>query len=218
MMRLLNAMTVLSMVMLLSGCVRTSHKLSEVGETVTDDTIVGVWELQHDSLFGPTSLRENKRIRIESCADGSYQMRDVKPGENGDLITPFCLVKAAGGNFVEVNYYKMACLSEPTLSDADKQKLANEPGTLFPFRWERRGDWIAVWTANRSKINQHLNKDELIGESWGGIFGLTAITSTAADLETFIARHGDEIFDSRQVYKRISSDDSTPAGQPNESN
>lgn len=216
--RLLIMLTAISTAVLTIGCVRTSHKLSEVGETVTDDEIVGVWELQHDSLFGPTSLRENKRIRIESCADGGYRMQDLKPHENGDLITPFCLVKAAGGNFVEVNYYEMACLSEPALSDADKQKLANEQGTLFPFRWERRGDWIAVWTANRSKINQYLNSDELIGESWGGILGLTAITSTAADLESFIARHGDEIFDSRQVYKRISNDDSAPAGQTNESN
>jgi hypothetical protein len=211
MMRKFGAMIAVSMAMLLSGCVRTSHTLSEVGEKVTDDEIVGVWELQHDSLFGPTSLRESERICIKSRADGGYEMRSLKPRENGELITPFCLVEAAGMNFVEVNYYEMVCLSEPTLSDADKKKLAKEPGTLFPYRWERRGDWIAMWTANRSKIDQYLNKGELVGESWGGFFGFTGITSPAADLEDFIKKHGDEVYDTRQVYRRISKDASTQA-------
>ena len=210
-MRFLNVFTAISIAVLTTGCVRTTHKLSEVGETVTDDEIVGVWE-EHDPIFG---VLESDRISIEACANGGYEMRSLNPRKNGELVTPFCLVKAAGGIFVEVNYYEMACLSEPTLSEADKKKLANEPGTLFPYRWERRGDWIALSTANRSKIDHHLKKGELVGESWGGFLGVTGITSTAADLEAFIKRHGDDVFDSRQNYKRVSKDVSRQVNQAN---
>ena len=209
MMRVLNAIAAISIAVLSIGCVRTSHKLSEVGETVTDDEIVGVWELQHDSFFGPRVATEKDRMCIEARDDGRYQMRSLDSRDK--VVSPFSLVKAEGTTFVEVNYYEMVCLAEPTLSEEDKKALANEPGMLFPYRWERRGEWMAVWTANRSKIDRYLNKGELVGQSMGGFIGVTGITSSAADLEAFIKNHGDEIYDSRQVYRRISKDVSTQA-------
>ena len=211
MMRLLNVVAAVSIAVLSTGCVRTSHKLSEVGETVTDDEIVGVWE-KHDPIFG---VRESDRICIEARDDGRYEMRSIDPSKAG--VTPFRLVNAADGVFMEYDLHEMLYEDAFKLKEKDlkaTQSLMKEAGFLFPARWERRGEWMAQWDPDSAVVNRLIQEGKLKGHSNGNWPLEIVVTSTAEELETCLKEYGDEIYaaavnDSRghlrSVYRRVST-------------
>lgn len=206
--RLLITLTALSIAMLSIGCVRTSHKLSDVGEPVTDDEIVGVWE-QHDPIFGVADTL----VCIEACADGTYLQRSLDPERENR--TPFRLVKIADTTYMEVDLVEAISRGESEISESEnKSDLLKDARMAFPIRWERRGEWIANWDADDATIEKFIAEDKLKGQSDGPWPFQTTVTSTAEELETCLENHGDEIYaaainDSRghlrRVFRRVST-------------
>lgn len=209
--RFLIALTALSMAMLSIGCVRTSHQLSEVAETVTDDEIVGVWE-QHDPIFG---VLKNYRFCIEAREDGRYQMRSADPTKTE--VTPFRLVSAAGAIYMEFDLIDILHEDSRKLNAVDQaaaESWCKDAHYLFPIRWERRGEWMAQWDVDIAVVERLLKEEKLNGHSSSSWPQTIGITSTAAELETCLKEHGDELYaaamnDSsghiRRVYRRVST-------------
>ena len=206
--RWLTTLTVLSIAMLSIGCVRTSHKLSDVGKPVTDDEIVGVWE-QHDPIFGVADTL----VCIEACADGTYLQRSLD--SERENRTPFRLVKIGDTTYMEVDLIEaMSCDEREIGESKNTSDLLKDARMVFPIRWERRGEWIANWEADDATIERFIAEDKLEGQSGGPWPFQTAVTSTAKELETCLENHGDEIYaaamnDSRghlrRVYRRVSA-------------
>ncbi len=170
-----------------TGCVKFEHSLAESGELVVDDAIVGVWQLQYEVF--------PDQLEIVSLPDGEYRL--FSPDAARGNSTDFVLVKAAEGTYIE-----------PVRERVNGQVCSRESMPwAFPSRCERRGDWIAI---------DQLNLDVLrkLAENRQGIRAATVrssletlrITSTAADIETFLASHADEVFTTRRVYQRASTD------------
>jgi hypothetical protein len=208
--RWLTTLTALSIAMLSIGCVRTSHQLSEVGETVTDDEIVGVWE-KHDPIFGVSQ----DRICIEARDDGRYQMLSEDPTKTE--VTPFRLVRAAGATYMEFDLDELLHVDASKLNEADQaaaESWCREAHYLFPIRWERRGEWMAQWDADIEVVERLLKEEKLKGHSGSSWPQTIAITSAAVDLENCLKEHGDELYEAainnsrgylRSVYRRVST-------------
>lgn len=203
--RLLSAVTAFSIAMLISGCVRTDHTLSEVGETITDDEIVGVWESEQDPLF-----KDSHRVAIKQYQDGSYLYRDLDHADE-DLV-PFKLIKVADMTYLEVDELEWRALNEKVLSEAQKEKSASQALNLFPVRWERRGEWIALWHADRTVIDRLLKEGKLTGRPADGWLGVANITSTATELAACLEEYSDEIYaiseprpSHRVVFRKVSA-------------
>ena len=213
-MRLLNIATAISIVVLTTGCVFTTHKLSEVGEAVTDDEIVGVWEEQPNSEFS-----SGARISLQQYKNGLYLHRDL---DNGDQQSyPFKLFKIGEVIYLEEDIAETLAINGEAPGEGAKQEANTHAANLFPARCERRGEWIAVWPADRTVIDRLLKDGELAGHPGVGWLGTSEITSTAAELEACLKKHSDEIYAvndprllHRRVYRRVSTQVPAEASEP----
>ncbi|QDT72502.1 hypothetical protein [Lacipirellula limnantheis] len=204
-MRLLSIATAISLAVLTAGCVFTTHKLSEVGQAVTDEAIVGVWEEQSDPEFG-----SGGRIAIEHYTNGLYLHRDLDSGDPHS--NPFRLFKIGDVTYLEEDLAECAALNGKVLVEAAKQDPNTPPGNLLPVRCERRGEWIAVWLADQTVIDRLIKDGELVGTPGVGWLGTAVITSTAVELAACLEKHSDEIYRmddprplQRRIYRRVST-------------
>lgn len=204
-MRLLSTATAISLVVLTAGCVFTTHKLSEVGEAVTDEEIVGVWEEQPDPVFG-----KGGRIAIDNHKNGLYLHRDLDSGDPHS--NPFRLFKIGDVTYFEEDLAEYAALNGKVWVEAAKQDPNTPIGSILPARYERRGEWIAVWLADRTVIDRLIKDGELAGSPGVGWMGAAVITSTPVELAACLEKHSDEIYrvnDSqllqRHVFRRVST-------------
>jgi hypothetical protein len=205
MMRLLNIVAAISIAVLTTGCVFTTHKLREVGEAISDDEIVGVWVEQPNSEFG-----SGGRIAIDHYKNGLYLHRDL---DNGDQHSyPFRLYKIGDVTYLEEDVAELLALNGETPGEVARQEPNTHAANLFPARCERRGEWIAIWLADRSVIDRLIKDGELAGRPGVGWLGTSEITSTAAELEACLKKRSDEIYAvndpqllHRRVYRRVST-------------
>jgi hypothetical protein len=204
MMRLLSIATAISIAVLTAGCVITTHKLSEVGEAVTDEEIVGVWEEQPDPVFG-----DGGRIAIDHYKNGLYVHRDIDSGDQHSY--PFRLFKIGDVTYLEEDVAE-ALINGKALGEVTKQEANTQAANFFPARCERRGEWIAIWLADRSVIDRLIKDGELAGRPGVGWLGTAEITSTAVELAACLKKHSDEIYAvndprplQRRVYRRVST-------------
>jgi hypothetical protein len=173
-----------------TGCVRVEHPLSEVGEVITDDAIVGSWQLQ-DPLFGPS--KDN--IEITALGDGIYRWSN-----GGSTYHEFKIVRAAGADYLEV----VRCVQ----NGAEDIVLASIMS--FPTRWERRGDWM--------RLEYPSNLEKFVGEGkslTGSVssepwFSTGTVTSSAAELEAFLTEHAGEAYRQQSVWRKTVSEQMTP--------
>ena len=205
MMRLLSAATAISLAMLTAGCVFTTHKLSEVGEAVTDEEIVGVWEEEPDPEFG-----DGGRIAIDLYKNGLYLHRGLDSGDPHSH--PFRLFKIGDETYLEEDLAEYAASNGHVQVEAAKQDPNTPPGNMLPVRCERRGEWIAVWLADRTVIDRLIKDGELAGSPGVGWLGTAVVTSTAAELAACLEKHSDEIYRvndprplQRRVFRRVST-------------
>jgi hypothetical protein len=203
---------VVSMAML-GGCVLTTHKLSELGETVADDEIIGVWQAQ-DSLFNNTN-----HIAIQKHKDGFYLERDLDRADENKAL--FKLIKVGNVTYMECDIAEWLALSGEELGEAKKKEWATQPVNFFPWRWERRGEWIAIWQPNRTVIDRLLKEGKLTGRASEGWLSSTAVTSSAEDLAACLKEHSDEIYainapqpGHRHVYRRVSAQVPATTSEP----
>jgi len=198
----------ISLAVLTAGCVLTTHQLSEVGEAVTDEAIVGVWEEQPDSEFD-----SGARICLQRHKNGLYLRRDLDSGDQHSY--PFRLFKIGDVTYLEEDAAEFEALNGKTLSERAqeaKQEANTHATNFFPARCERRGEWIAVWLADRTVIDRLIKDEELAGRPGVGWLGAAEITSTAAELAACLEKHSDEIYRvndpgplQRRVYRRVST-------------
>jgi hypothetical protein len=212
--RWLTTLTVLSIAMLSIGCVRTTHTLSEVGEKVADDEIVGVWESEEDPIF-----KDTHRVAIQQHRDGLYLYRDLDRADE-DLV-PFRLIKVADVTYLEVDELEWVALNEKVPGEAEKGESAGQALNLFPVRWERRGEWIAIWHADRTVIDRLLKGGKLTGRPADGWLDFASITSTAAELAACLEENSDEIYaisepkpHERIVYRKVFAQAPAVAAEP----
>lgn len=181
-----------------TGCVRVTHPLSEVGKAVTDDELVGVWELQ-DPIFGP---KKDDHLRIEAMGDGRYRFSDSEEDATKEAVV-IKSVAAAGANYFEIE----SCILDGADDKLMKSLLS------FPVRWERKGDWIAVGVVNANVVERFVSEGkELSGksksESW---LPDVTVTASAEELERFLSKHADEVYKSRSIYRKVTSSQTSPA-------
>jgi hypothetical protein len=205
MMRLLSIATAISITLLTAGCVLTTHKLSEVGEAITDEEIVGVWEEQPDSEFG-----SGTRIALDKYKNGLYLHRDLDSGDQHS--NPFRLFKIGDVTYLEEDAAEALAINGKASGEVTKQEANTQAANFFPARCERRGEWIAIWLADRSVIDRLIKDGALSGRPGVGRLGTAEITSTAAELAACLKKHSDEIYAvndprplQRRVYRRVST-------------
>ena len=178
------------------GCVHTTHPLSEVGTIVADDELVGVWELQ-DAVLG---AKKKDRLKVEAIEDGCYRFSSADGSY--DEAVDIRLVQAAGANYFEVE----SC-TRGGAADAWMKSLLS-----FPVRWERKGDWLAVGVLNANVVERFVSEgQELSGKSNSGSwFPDVTVTASAEELERFLSKHADEVYESRSIYRKVAGGQASP--------
>ncbi|WP_428304933.1 hypothetical protein [Lacipirellula sp.] len=212
---LFTTLTALSIAMLSIGCVRTSHQLSEVAETVTDDEIVGIWEEQ-DSVFGP---RESDHFVIQQHKNGCYRQHALDRRDESEGV--FKLMKVDDVTYMECNLAEWLAVRGAEPSEREVQSPADLPINLFPCRWERRGEWIAIWLPDRAVLRRLLQEEKLTGRVEGGlIIDDINVTSSAEELAACLQKHSDEIYGvnepptrQRRLYRRVSAKVPAPTSE-----
>lgn len=153
-----------------SGCVKFEHSLAETRQPVIDDEIVGVWQLQYDPF--------PDRIKISALPDGEYRLSSADGA--GKDYSDFVLVEAAGSIYLEV----VRARSNGQVGSRDEMAWS------FLFRWERRGEWIAIDGIDLASLKAMIKEGRGLrtAPEKSSLMQLY-ITSTPEELEEFLSAH-----------------------------
>lgn len=188
----------LALICFATGCIRIEHPLSESAEVVTDEGLVGKWALQ-DPVF-PDS---RDAFKIAAAEGGGLELINFC-----DLDKPVAgkLLEFDGTFFLEVESEVPYVRTSPANGETKEKAHATER-VAIPFLFERRGDWFALSCLNLKAVRAYVeNGAELKGTiKEEGLFTEITITSPASDFGKCLAKHQDELFVERQVYRRLAA-------------
>jgi hypothetical protein len=170
------------------GCVHTEHPLSQTGKVVVDPELVGEWFLIDDPFWGSD---ESRGIRISMVGKDLYRFDDLE--DNSDAAYEAKLVEAGGKSYLEIQSMGGTALTE---SDG-----------VWPSSFvqiERKGDWIAFRVPDANAFREYvIAGTEITGEYRGGYpFCSVTVSSSSDKLAKFLAKHGNEVLQGRQVFRR----------------
>ena len=170
-----------------AGCVVTTASLREVGVPASDDGLCGVWELvRRPEPFGAT---KGPRYQITRDDQGEYFIQEhLHDGESEK--DPMGVVELNGTVYAQTG-------SDEVVEESGSEDAA---GYFFPYRLERRGDWLAISRSSHDALNQALADSGLQFQEgrW------TLVDCSPQELADFLTKYGNKIYTERYVYRRVS--------------